>query len=335
MFQSIMELALELTQAGKPFILATVVRCDRPTSAKPGAQALIQENGKLTGWIGGSCVQPIVLREARRILRDGDDPFLLRLGSDEMGEMRGIRQFPMTCASGGTLDVYIEPHLPQPHLLLIGDSPVIHVLTQLAPVLDFVVTVQDDGNLSQMQIDERTFVLVATHGQYDEIALEKVLPSSAAYIGLVSSPRRAEACRVYLREAGLAEKDIARLKAPAGLDIGAVAPTEIAASIIAELIQLRHRLAGKTDAALQKNAKSVLPVEVQEPVQSEDQVLTGEAIDLVCHMTVEIATARHKSTYDGREFYFCCLACKRQFDRNPEQFLEAEGQNSIVVEANR
>src|SRR5437588_3345812 len=120
MSDSILELAYQLTQAGEPFVLATVVWCERPTSAKPGAQALIQANGQVTGWIGGSCAQPVVLREAARILREGSDPYLLRLGSPEVGVARtDIRTFPMSCASGGVLDIYMEPHFPPPKLILI------------------------------------------------------------------------------------------------------------------------------------------------------------------------------------------------------------------------
>lgn len=316
MSQSLLDLAYELTHAGKPFVLATVIGCERPTSAKPGAQAIIQQNGKLTGWIGGNCAQPIVIREAMRIFREGDNPYLLHLGTSEHDTnitRQDVRTFLMTCASGGTLDIYIEPHLPQPQLLLIGDSPVIAALSQLAPIINFSVTQLDHTDFSQMHIDDRTYILVATHGQYDEDALEQVLTSPAHYIGMVGSPRRAEACRAYLRTSGLSEQQIARLKAPAGLDIGAVTPEEIAASIIAELIQMQRR---------------GLPVDehhhTEMPASSEEStlpVIAETAVDLVCGMTVEIATARHHVSYDGQEFYFCCPACKRLFERNPQEYL--------------
>src|SRR5215471_335339 len=140
MSNTILELAHNLTQEGKPFVLATVVWCERPTSAKPGAQAIIQPDSTITGWIGGSCAQPVVLREALRILREGDDPYLLRLGAlEEAIERPGARVFPMSCTSGGVLDIYMEPHLPQPQLLLIGDSPVIGALSRLAGVPGFAV----------------------------------------------------------------------------------------------------------------------------------------------------------------------------------------------------
>lgn len=312
MSDSLIELAYQLTHAGKPFVWAMVVWCERPTSAKPGAQAIIQEDGQFTGWIGGSCTQPIVLREARRLLRAGGEPLLLRLGTSLPDPTRQdtdqVRVFPMTCASGGALDIYMEAHLPQPQLLLIGHSPITAALQQLAPVLDFTVNQVDDLSPDPPHSDERTCIVIATHGQNDEHVLEHILARPAAYIGMVSSPRRAEACRAYLRASGMAEERIARLKAPAGLDLGAHTPAEIAASILAELVQYRRRVAPiDPDAA----SAQAMPAATQ----------VGEAIDPVCAMTVEIAGARHTSVYAGRTFYFCCPACKREFERDPGHFL--------------
>ena len=315
MSDTLLKLAHQLTEAGEPFVLATVVWCERPTSAKPGAQALIQANGKMAGWIGGSCAQPVVLREAARILREGGEPYLLRLGAPDLGIMRkDVRVFPMSCTSGGILDIYMEPHFPLPQLILIGDSPVIAALRQLASVIDFAVIQLHNADLSKVNIHEQTCILVATHGQYDEDAIEQALRSPACYVGMVGSRRRAEACRTYLREAGLSEAQIALLKAPAGLDIGALTPEEIAASILAELVQVRRRgspVHEGSDQSLQR-------------VQNEKQATTAAnavAIDPVCGMEVEIAHARHMSNVEGRSFYFCCPACKRLFERNPQEYL--------------
>ncbi len=317
MSHTLLDLAYQLTQAGKPFVMATVVWCERPTSAKPGAQAIIQDNGQMTGWIGGNCAQPIVLREATRALREGGDPYLLRLGTTETGITHdNVRVFPMTCTSGGVLDIYMEPHLPRPQLLLIGDSPVITALLQLAPALDFIVTQLNSADLSKVQINEQTFILVATHGQYDEDVLEQVLSSSAKYVGMVASHRRADACRAYLRAADLSEQQIAHLKAPAGLDIGAVAPEEIAASILAELVQVKRR-GQVVNASINSSLE-------EEPADKNIDLVVATAVDLVCGMIVETANARHRSDYDGRDFYFCCPACKRLFERNPQEYLVKE-----------
>ena len=317
MSNTILELAYRLALAGEPFVLATVVWCERPPSAKPGAQVIIQADGTMTGWIGGSCAQPVVLREALRMLREGDDSYLLRLGDPEIGiERAGVRVFPMSCTSGGVLDIYMESHLPRPQLLLIGDSPVLAALSQLAGVLEYAVTQIDTADLSAIRIDERTFVLIATHGQYDEDALEQALRSPAAYVGMVGSRRRAEACREYLRASGLAEQQIERLRSPAGLDVGAVTPQEIAASILTELVQVRRR--GPITNLEQPRFA------VEESFESSQATMAHEpetAIDPVCGMIVDRATARHKSTLDGRDFYFCCPACKRLFERNPQEYL--------------
>lgn len=317
MSQSLLELAVQLEQAGKSFVLATVVWCERPTSAKPGAQALILDDGQLSGWVGGSCTQPVVVREARRMLREGGEPFLLRLGTSPQVHAQnqpGVLTFPMTCASGGALDIYMEPHFPLPQLLLIGDSPIIVALQQLAPTLNFSITSLDDSSLPTAEIDERTFIVIATHGQYDENVLEQVLSSSAAYIGLVSSSRRAAACRDYLRASGMSQQHIARLKAPAGLDIGASTPAEIATSILAELVQMRRHPAPR----VQTDAQELRTNEADHVVETTE---AATALDPVCGMSVEIASARHSSVYQGQTFYFCCPACKREFEREPGRFL--------------
>lgn len=315
MIDPILERAYQLTQSGEPFVLATVVWCERPTSAKPGARALINANGEMTGWIGGSCAQPVVLREAARILREGGDPYLLRLGVSEVESVRGgVRTFPMSCSSGGVLEIYIEPHFPMPQLLLIGESPVITALERLAPVVNFNVARFTFSDLDQLPVTGQLYVLVASHGEYDEDALEKALRGPARYVGMVASRRRAETIREFLRGSGLSEQDIARLSAPAGLDIGAATPEEIAASILAELVQVRR---GDV-AGVQPGSPRI----VEQPVVKESLPVPAEtSVDPVCDMIVEIATARHRSTYDGREFYFCCPACKRLFEKNPQEYL--------------
>jgi xanthine dehydrogenase accessory factor len=317
MSKTLLQLAYQLERAGESYVLATVIWCERPTSAKPGAQAIIQASGQMTGWIGGTCAQPVVVREALRAMREGDDPYLLRLGDPETGVVRdNVRVFPMSCTSGGVLDIYMEPHLPQPQLVLIGESPVIGALSQLAPVLDFAVTQLNSADLSQLQVNERTYLLVATHGQYDEDALEQALRSPAIYVGMVGSHKRAEACRDYLRTSGLKEQQINRLKAPAGLDIGAVTPEEIAATILAELVQVRRR-----GPILREDDSRITAEQQSDSSEVASASVVETAIDPVCGMIVEIAGARHHSTHEGREFYFCCPACKRLFERNPQEYL--------------
>lgn len=307
MAETLLELAYRLTRDHEPFVLATVVWCERPTSAKPGAQALIRADGSMVGWIGGSCAQPVVLREAQRMLREGDGPYLMRLGESETAPARSdLRVFPMSCTSGGVLDIYMEPHLPQPQLILIGDSPILAALSQLATVINFSVIQLATPDLRSISLNERSFIVVATHGQYDEDVLEQALRSPAGYVGLVASRKRAEACRLYLQSAGLSQREIDRLKAPAGLDVGAVTPEEIAASILAELVQVR---------------RANPAVEGETSGENIGQPVSATTRDPVCGMMVEIATARHRSILNGQEYYFCCPACKRLFERNPQEYL--------------
>jgi xanthine dehydrogenase accessory factor len=134
---------------------------------------------------------------------------------------------------------------------------------------------------------------------------------------MVSSTRRAEACRAYLREAGLSEQQIARLHAPIGLDIGARTPAEIAASILAELIQERRHVSPQTSEAATGKDTTTEEISVSSVAHSDQ----ATAIDPVCGMSVETTGARHTSSYAGSAYYFCCPACKRQFEREPERFL--------------
>src|SRR5579883_1352946 len=287
MTETLLELAYRLARDHEPFVLATVVWCERPTSAKPGAQALIRVDGSMVGWIGGSCAQPVVLREAQRMLREGDGPYLMRLGESETAPARSdLRIFPMSCTSGGVLDIYMEPHLPQPQLILIGDSPILAALSQLAAIINFSVIQLASPDMRSMSLDERSFIVVATHGEYDEDALEQALRSPARYVGLVASRRRADSCRAYLRAAGMEEHLLARLHAPAGLDIGAITPEEIAASILAELVQVNRRTSPPKDERQTgtSDVRKGADVSVVAPEKAMD---SDTVLDPVCGMIVE------------------------------------------------
>ncbi len=319
-----LETAYSLQAAGEPFALATVVRAEKPTSARPGAKAIITADGTLTGWVGGSCAQPAVVREALKALQDGQ-PRLLRLCPPaKLGAapQQGVSEVMLTCISGGTLEVYIEPHLPRPHLVVIGHLPVAEALSALGKGLGYAVTVmsldstpdrfpQADRVLNrldftQVQMTPQTYVVVASHGNYDEEALASVLSAAVEmppYVALVASKRRAGELIQALREAGLPEERLARIKAPAGLDLGAVTPEEIALSILAEIVQVRRR--GPMGAVR---------------LTEDGGRRTEEAIDPVCGMTVEVATARYVTEYNGQKVYFCAAGCKRAFEKEPERY---------------
>jgi xanthine dehydrogenase accessory factor len=324
-----LEEAYRLRRLEQSFVLATVVRAERPTSAKPGAKAIVTADGKLVGWVGGNCAQPTVVREALTALSTGQ-PRFVRLCPPERvnGEApEGIVVVPMTCASGGTLDIYLEPQLPQPHILAIGHLPVIEALVRLGKAMGYRVTVMGLGvsqefvpqadvvhdhldiNRAQVAITPHTYVVVASHGNYDEDALLAAMQSGASHIALVASPRRSEAMRQFLRESDVSEAQLARLKGPAGLDIGAVTPEEIALSILAEVVQsLRH----SDDApAVASDQIEVIPLVAARAV----------AIDPVCGMEVEIASAKHVAEYNDQKYYFCSSGCRRSFEKEPSKYV--------------
>src|SRR4030095_13614277 len=197
MSDDLLVLAATLRQREEPFALAVVVRCERPTSAKPGAKALIRADGTVTGWIGGGCAEPLVVREGVAALRDRQPRFVSLVGESGQvaGRTEGIREHPMTCHSGGTLEIYVEPYLPKPLLLLVGHGPVIETLAILGAAVDYRVEVVagDDpgGALGRLPLGLRAAVVVATHGEVDEAMLERVLATGAGYVSLVASRKRA------------------------------------------------------------------------------------------------------------------------------------------------
>jgi xanthine dehydrogenase accessory factor len=321
--------ALALQRAGKAFVLATVVRAERPTSARPGAKAIVTADGEMRGWVGGSCAQPSVIREALKALSDGQ-PRLLRLcPAEQLGRapQTGTVEVALTCISGGTLEVYIEPHLPKPVLLVVGHLPVVEALSALAKGLNYEIavvgldatrerfpqadTVLDRLDFAHFDPDEHTYVVVASHGNYDEEALEWALNTRAGYVALVASPRRGESVRAYLRDSGLSDAQLARLKCPAGLDLGASQPEEIALSILAEIVQSRRRQQASV-------ADGTEPV--PQPA-AEAPAAPAEARDPVCGMMVEVATARYTSQYAGQMYYFCAAGCRRLFEKEPAKYL--------------
>jgi xanthine dehydrogenase accessory factor len=319
----ILELAADLSRRGEPFVLATVVWRRAPSSGKEGSTALVTPDAKVRGWLGGACAEPTVIREALRALQQGS-PRLLFLGPPEELEARGrkgVVTVPIACQSEGALEVYVEPVLPQPHLVVIGRSPAVAALAALAGALGWSSVVVDDGgdpsdypaaghvvttlDLEEAAVTGHSWIVVATQGHYDEEALERALGTPAAYVGLVASRKRAEAVIGYLRDRGVSGEDLARVRAPAGLDLGRVSHEEIAVAILAELV--RDRASG----SLKGGALGATP--------------RHEARDPVCGMTVDVATARHRSTFDGRTYYFCSAGCRERFQADPATFQVVTG----------
>lgn len=320
----LVEQGRELRRQRRPFAMATVVRCERPTSAHPGDQALITDDGKLVGWIGGSCSGPVIVREALRVIHSGHS-CLVRLGAadappDDVPD--GMVAYPMTCQSGGTLEVFVDPCLPTPQAVLVGHAPITEALATLAETAGFDVMICDPHatvaayptarqilaalDPEAIALDARTYVVVATHGEADEETLATALRSPAGYVALVASRRRAEACRESLLAEGLTPAQVSRLKAPAGLDIGATTPAQIAVSIVAEMVQ---------------HLASATPVAHEQTEAPPTAVVQLAVLDPVCGMTVEPTAETPSFAFAGTVYYFCCSGCRRQFEHDPQRFL--------------
>ncbi|MDH4249248.1 MAG: XdhC family protein [Deltaproteobacteria bacterium] len=314
----------ELRASGEPYVMALVVRCEAPTSAKPGARGIVTRDGKITGWIGGGCAQPIVIEESQRALREGT-PRLVRI-TPQAGnaEVNGINTYQMVCHSGGTLDIFIEPILPKPELIILGRSPVARTLALLAGTLGFTVrvhapearreefpaeaSVHDSYKLGELKQPHQTFVVVSTQGEDDEGGLLEALKTQARYVAFVSSPKKWHTVSEFLTGQGIDKKQLARVRVPAGVPIHAKEPEEIALSILAEIVSLR-RSESPQDAPL-----AATPEQSRPPVT--------QAIDPICNMTVNIPTAKHISEYQGQKVYFCCAGCKQKFEANPGRYIQ-------------
>ena len=328
----------ELEAAGGRFAVATVVAVQRPTSARPGARGIIHPDGTIEGWVGGSCAQPVVVREALRSLADGQ-PRLLRLSKSAPAEGRradGVVELVMTCHSGGTLEIYVEPHLPAPSLWVAGTTPIVGALAALGAATGWRVSVFDpiadpeafpgaervstQTSLGRIDPELSPYVVVATQGIWDEEALASALRRDVSYVGLVASPTRAAHVRAWLRdEAGIPDERLAALRAPCGLDLGAETPEEIALSILAELVQVRRGRASFVavpgPATLAGEAGEAAATALQPVV--DDIVL----IDPVCGMTVDRAHARHLAEHEGVVYAFCAMGCRTAFIKEPTAYL--------------
>jgi xanthine dehydrogenase accessory factor len=302
----VLDLAREFSARGEPYALATVVWRRSPSSGQVGSRALITGDGRIQGWVAGACAEPAVISQATQAMAEGR-PRLVFLGTpEELAEHHrdGVVTVPIACQSEGALEVYVEPFLPAPHLIAIGGSPAAETLVNLAFGLGWRATHVGSPEEELAGADERSIVIVATQGHFDEEALERALDTPAVYVGLVASRQRADAVKRYLRDRGVSNRQLERIHAPAGLDLGRLAPEEIAVAVMAELVQL-------------KAAGKLLPQVAEVPSPSE----VHEAVDPVCGMTVMVATARHLATHEGRTYYFCSAGCRRRFQEDPASFV--------------
>lgn len=261
----ILDLMNDYKSRGEPFALATVVRTVSVTAAKAGAKAVILADGTITeGWIGGGCARVVVLMAAREALADGQSRLVSIQPDDQLSEHRvkpgdvreGVLYAKNMCPSQGTMDVFVEPVLPRPNLLICGASPVAVALADLARRMGFFVNICApaadhaafadadrliEGYALPEDGSERDYVVIATQGRGDSAALKAAVQAPTKYLAFVGSRKKAAALKADLEEAGIPAAQLEHIRAPAGLDIGAITPDEIAFSIVAEMIEVRRR----------------------------------------------------------------------------------------------
>jgi xanthine dehydrogenase accessory factor len=326
---SILDRASQLKAAGKPFAVVTVVRSESPTSAKPGAKAIVHADGTIEGWIGGGCAQPAVLKSVRQALQEGK-PRLIRISPERTEDPEaGVIEFGMACHSGGTLDIFIDPVTARPVLLIIGASPAGQVLSVLARQVGLTVHAaaieaardlfpQADrvfDTLDGLTLSAPAFVVVATQGKRDEAGLEAALATGAEYIAFIASRRKSAKVKQYLKERGHDHDRVDGIIAPAGVMTGAVTPEEIALSVLTGVVQARRAGRGAVRAAAAGGEVAVLNVSAPS---------APEAIDPVCGMAVATQGAEHRSEYRGQVYYFCCAHCRHSFEKEPQKYLQAQ-----------
>lgn len=314
----VLELLREYAAGGTPCVLATVVRVEAPTSARPGDKAVITADGRLRGWIGGSCSEPVVRREALRALAEGTSQLVKIVAAAEVKQTRsrGALTVATTCPSGGSLDIFIEPRLPRPLLLVFGDSPSARTLVQLGSLAGFRTCSVHPGatpesfpgadlvlgslDLAGANPGADTWAVVATMGHYDEDALEAALAYPDLDVGLIASTKRSAAVRDALRGRGLDEGTVGRIRTPAGRVRG-VSQEEIALLALAEVVTARRRRG--------------------QPRSKPEPANVVFATDQVCGMTVDPLTSSHQFVYHGTTYWFCSAGCQAEFEKEPERYL--------------
>jgi xanthine dehydrogenase accessory factor len=270
--------AEQLAERGEPFTTATVVRVERPTSAKPGNVALVLADGTIEGFVGGDCAEQSVREYALRAIESGE-PLLLRVVPFGGEEERGVVTVQNPCLSGGMIEVFIEPVVPAPRVYVEGDTPIVHALLRLGAELGL--------DMAGGELDVRPgdlAAIAAGHGREELPVLKAALEAGLPYVGLVASRKRGQGVLGELRSDGVADELVERIDTPAGLDIGARTPEEIALSILARVVQVRR---------------------------TPKQQVT--AVDPVCGMTVTVTPGTPSAEHEGETVYFCCDGCKAAF----------------------
>jgi xanthine dehydrogenase accessory factor len=337
-----LEKASELAGQGVEFALATVVWRQAPSSGHQGARAIITTDGQIHGWIGGACAEPVVIREAQRAIADRQPRLILLGAPDQFGDLpEGMMFVQMACQSEGALQLYIEPVMPSPHLVVVGQSPMATTLVDLASALGWRAKLVAAGTFAAADIDSTSVVVISTQGHGDEEAVETAVSGRPAFIGLVASSKRGKAVLGYLADRGVAEDLLDQVRVPVGLDLGHTTHAEISVSVLAELVMLKAKgalnprpLVRAPQVAAQSTV-SAAAVAIGSTkfghhatgpsiAVGDDGSMPGPAtaIDLVCGMTVAADKSGRPFEFEGTTYYFCCPGCRAAFEKDPTQYIQ-------------
>jgi xanthine dehydrogenase accessory factor len=289
--------AAELARARVPFVRATVVRAQHPTSSHAGDTALVRADGSIDGFLGGTCAESSVREYGLRVLR-ANEPLLLRIVPGDVpaaGAQPGAVTVANPCLSGGSMEIFLEPRLPAPRVLVVGDTPIARALAELGGPLGFAVELTDGATAPE---PDDAALVVASHGRGEEPALTAALRSGVPYVGLVASRTRGTAVLTAL---DVPAELRARVHSPAGLDLGGRTAPEIALSILAQLVAERRSAA----------AAPTVPVE------------PATAVDPVCGMTVAAVPASVHLTIEGGTRWFCGTGCRDAYAADPARYAAA------------
>ena len=327
MYEEFFDKLEDLRKKNEPFVTATVVRREVPSSGKSGDKAIVDKFGRMTGWIGGGCVKGIILKEADDAIKTGKSR-LVKVGkSASTLKQEGVVDYKMTCMSEGTVEVFIEPVLPSPHLVVMGKTAIARALVKIAKTAGYRVTVVaaeitpntfekvdeliTQMNLEQVKLSSSSSIVVCTQGEQDEEALEQALQKNCAYIGFVASRKKKAGVFENLQQQGIDKKKLDTIKSPAGIDITAKRPEEVAISILAEIIQVHNNKPYQSESFIEVNAEA----------PDEPGMKPSYYINPVCGVPVDRNSPKHIIEYEGEKVYFCCDGCKVKFEAEPAKYM--------------
>jgi xanthine dehydrogenase accessory factor len=307
--------ARELAEHGVAYVTATVVRAQRPTSAHAGDVAIVLADGTIEGFVGGSCAEHSVRVYSLAAIASGE-AVLLRIlpfdggdgpsagstereiaaGEEELAREEGSVTVQNPCLSGGAIEVFLEPVVPAPRVLVAGETPIAEALRRLGPEVGFDIVGVHEGAPEPARGD--LGLVVATHGRDELALLRRALECDVPYVGLVASRPRGGGVLAELRADGISDERLAAIEVPAGIDIGARTPGEVAVSILARIVETRR---------------------TGTPVQALAVAAPTVAVDPVCGMSVAAVAATPSFEHDGQIHYFCCEGCRSQFEAGLER----------------